>query len=507
MATRSPATFPAFREYARPALAIALAYLAFSVLVNLRYHHVLWGVEWDKYAWFLAKWPDWFLAGAPEERSLRWDMNRPPLYYFVGTAARLLVGDPFRGGQFVSQLSGTAMVLLAATLGAALSGKRSGALLAAAMTAVDEGILLFGMSCATDMLFAVLSVAAIAVLFARWHDLRAGDALAMGVLLGLSYTTRYQALIFWAGAAAAIALRAPRPRSAALLAPFILGTAIGLVPAVVASAIWLDLTPVKTLGGIGIRHPHFTRLVGAEAGVLDHAAMLWKRLHYRHAFVHLLYMTSGIPLLLAIAGSRYLRARRSPLRLPWGVLVATGVLYFFATGWNSLESYVVDDSRRFYLPLLPPLFAAAATGALALRAKAARVAVAIGTVLLLAGTTVALHLPLILAPPSDEERFARRLAQVVDVGNARIIGYPVALMRVFPRFGYLGENCYFNGWGNFRADASLPAAVHDLVVLPAWIIEGSRKAAGTGPWFLSGYDRLLCAEELCALRARSPAPN
>ena len=496
----SPAAFPAFGEYARPVLAIALAYLAVSTFVNLRFHRVLWGVEWDKYVWYIQAWP--------AEPSLRWDMNRPPFYLAVAKAVNWLLHDAFRAGQVVSQVAGAGMVVLGGVLGAVLGQKRATAILAAALVAVDEGVLLFGMSCSTDMLFAVFSVAALAILLARWQDLRARDALGMGVLFGLAYTTRYQAVIFWAGAIPLLLCRAPRPRAAARVLPFLVGTAVGLAPAALFATLGLGVTPLDALGGIGFRHPHFTRLVGQEAGVLAHAVMVWRRLHFRYAFAHLLYMTSGVPLVLAFLGTWVLRARRSPLVAPWLALVATGVGYFLATGWNSLDSYELDDSRRFYLPLLPPLFAAAATGAWALRSAAARWTVAAGTVALLGATTVALHAPLVLAPPSEEQRLAERVGTVLDARAARVLGYPVSFVCVFPRFSYLQETFFFNGWGHFRGDAHLPDVPHDLVVLPAWILEGSRKAAGEAPWFLDGYERVVCLDTLCALRppAAKPAP-
>ncbi|MFH0962842.1 MAG: glycosyltransferase family 39 protein [Planctomycetota bacterium] len=223
---------------------------------------------------------------------------------------------------------------------AALSGRKIGGLLAAAMLAFSVRHITASQQGTADASLAFWTTALLVATLLVVERGRPRDSLLAGVLLGLACATKYNAILFVPAVAVAHALRSRREGK-----PFLrLLDKRAALGALAACAAFLVACPWPILDWEVFRQTAFANVHFARTGWWGASeASGW-----RHYALSTVAGGEGMPILLAwAAGTIWLFARRNAVD---AVLATWGAFYFLIVGAMRL----VGD--RYFLPALPGVF-------------------------------------------------------------------------------------------------------------------------------------------------------
>ncbi|MFO1078349.1 MAG: glycosyltransferase family 39 protein [Planctomycetota bacterium] len=176
-------------------LLMAFGYAALLVIIGILIHPIAAiGVENDSYSSMAQQ----ILHG-----HLPHDEYRPLAYHLLTAAFGWVTGDVFLGGKIVSCLAAGGLLVACHALAESLFD-RSTARLTVLLVACNGWVMSYGMMVSTDMLFTALSVGALTAATQVSRRPGLGPAAFLGVMLGLSYWTRYTAILLLLPAALAL---------------------------------------------------------------------------------------------------------------------------------------------------------------------------------------------------------------------------------------------------------------------------------------------------------------
>lgn len=481
---------------------VAAVFLLAAGVFNFTWHRTNLGPESDGYPQFIK------VAYHGEGYGLdKWPIRRAPLLLILSIPIAEVIGDPVRAGQIVSLLSAALLLVFGGLLGLMLTDRWIVAGLVSLLLALSESVFYFGMVSATDMLFSGLATAGFFWLFRQFVKPSPVNPLFAGLFFAAAYMSRYQGVLFLAlGLPALLIINSAWSKRLTALVWYLVGILLVIVPVAWSANRLYGVTFDTVVGAMLLTNTDLVRVGGAEGSFWNRAGTLLANSHYCYGLVHFLYLTTGLPFVLALLGLPPLVSRLGSKDRRWLVAGTFFIIYFLGVGWHDAHAdylYRPGDSRRYFLPLLPFVFIGCASFITSLRRpfRDLLIALVCGWLLVVAWWQLA---PIARRPPNAEAMFAEEFHQRIEQPDPLVIGWPMEMTNGFRRFHLVYPDRRPEKTPGKIAPNNILQVPYQYLVLPESLVHAAQKQDPADDWVTTGHRLLFCAHRYCAL---SPDPS